>query len=42
MSYEDGRSKIREAYRIAKEIPEKMTGFLTKMMDVWVQAKESD
>ena len=40
MSYEDGRTKIREAYRIAKEIPEKMTGFLTKMMDVWVQAKE--
>lgn len=41
MSYEDGRQKIREAYRVAKEVPEKMTAFLTKMMDVWVQARES-
>lgn len=41
MSYEEGRTRIREAYQIAKEVPEKMTGFLTKMMDVWVQAKEN-
>ena len=41
MSYEDGRTKIRDAYKIAREVPEKMTAFLTKMMDVWVQARES-
>lgn len=40
MSYKEGREKIRDAYKIAKEVPEKMTGFLTKMMDVWVQAKD--
>ena len=41
MSYPEGRDRIRQAYKIAKEVPEKMTGFLTKMMDVWVQAKEA-
>jgi phage terminase large subunit-like protein len=41
MSYENGRDKLREAYKIAKEIPEKMTAFLTKMLNVWVQAKEN-
>lgn len=41
MSYENGRSKIREAFEIAKEIPEKMTAFLTKMLNVWVQAQEN-
>ena len=41
MSYEDGRDKIRGAYQIAKEIPEKMTAFLTKMLNIWVQAKEN-
>ena len=41
MSYEKGREKIREEYRIAKEIPEHMTAFLTKCMNVWVQAKEN-
>jgi phage terminase large subunit-like protein len=40
MSYENGRDKIRQAYKIAKDIPEKMTAFLTKMMNVWVQAQE--
>lgn len=40
MSYENGRDKIRQAYKIAKSIPEKMTAFLTKMMNVWVQAQE--
>ena len=39
MSYENGRDKIRGAYEIAKEIPEKMTAFLTKMLNIWVQAK---
>ena len=41
MSYEKGREKIREEYKIAKEIPEHMTAFLTKCMNVWVQAKEN-
>ena len=41
MSYKEGQEKIRDAYRIAKEVPEKMTGFLTKMMDVWVQARDN-
>lgn len=41
MSFENGREKIRAAYKIAKEIPEKMTAFLTKMLNIWVQAKEN-
>lgn len=41
MSFENGREKIREAYRIAKDIPEKMTAFLTKVLNIWVQAKEN-
>lgn len=41
MSYTDGVEKIAGEYKIAKEIPEKMTSFLTKCMDVWVQAKEN-
>ena len=40
MSYQEGVDKIAGEYKIAKEIPEKMTSFLTKCMDVWVQAKE--
>lgn len=40
MSYEKGREKIRDYYRVAREVQEKMTGFLTKMMDVWVQARD--
>ena len=41
MSYENGRDKIRGAYEIAKEIPEKMTAFLTKMLNIWVPRKEN-
>ncbi len=41
MSYQEGVDKIAGEYKIAKEIPEKMTSFLTKCMDVWVQAKEN-
>lgn len=40
-SYPEGRKKIIGDYKIAKDIPEKMTAFLTKALDVWVQAKES-
>lgn len=41
MSYENGKKKIRNAWRVAKEIPEKMTAFLTKMLNIWVQAQEN-
>lgn len=41
MSYENGRQKLREEYKIAKEVPEHMSSFLTKCMDVWVQAKQN-
>lgn len=41
MTYEKGKEKIREEYDIAVQIPEKMIAFLTKCMDVWVQAKEN-
>lgn len=41
MTYDEGREKIRGEYKIAKEIPEHMTAFLTKCLDVWVQAKEN-
>lgn len=41
MTYPEGVEKIRGEYKIAKEIPEKMTSFLTKCMNIWVQAKEN-
>ena len=41
MTYKEGQEKIRGEYKIAKEIPEKMTAFLTKCLNVWVQAKEN-
>lgn len=39
--YPGGVDKLREAYKLASEIPEKMVGFKTKMLDVWVMAKEN-
>ena len=41
MSYEEGRQKIRAAYKEAFIVPEKMTAFLTKMLNIWVQAQEN-
>jgi phage terminase large subunit-like protein len=41
MSYPEGIEKIRGEWQIAKEIPEKMTAFLTKCMNIWVQDKEN-
>ena len=41
MTYKEGIEKIRGEYKIAKEIPEHMTAFLTKCMNIWVQAKEN-
>ncbi len=40
MSYPEGEQKIREAYEIAMAMPEKMTAFLTKILNIWVQAKK--
>jgi len=39
MTYKEGIEKIRGEYKIAKEIPEKMTAFLTKCLNKWVQQK---
>ncbi len=41
MTYPEGVKKIREDYAIAKEQPEHMTAFLTKALNIWVQAKEN-
>ncbi len=41
MSYPDGQAKIRAAYKEATAAPEKMTAFMTKMLDIWVQAREN-
>lgn len=38
--YPEGMRKIYDDYIIAKQMPEKMTSFLTKALDIWVQAKE--
>jgi phage terminase large subunit-like protein len=39
--FEDGLKKIRGDYEVAKEIPEKMTAFMTKVLNMWVQAKNN-
>ena len=39
-TYKAGVDKIRSEYVIAKEQPEQMPSFLTKCLDIWVQAKE--
>ncbi len=41
MSYPGGIEKLEGDYQIARQIPEHMTAFLTKCMNVWVQAKEN-
>lgn len=41
MTYPEGIEKIRGEYKIAKEQPEHMTAFLTKCLNIWVQAKEN-
>lgn len=41
MTYPEGVEKIRDDYKIAKEVPEKMTAFLTKCLNQWVQAREN-
>lgn len=39
--YPEGLQKIQEDYDLAREIPEKMVSFCTKMLDMWVQAKNN-
>ena len=41
MTYPEGIEKIRGEYKIAREIPEHMTAFLTKCMNVWVMAQDN-
>lgn len=41
MSYPEGRQKIREEWKIALDVPEKMSIFLTKMMDIWISAPKN-
>ena len=41
MTYAEGVDKIQKAYEIARQIPEKMPGFLTKCLNLWVQAKKN-
>lgn len=38
-TYEEGLTAIRSEYRVAAAQPEKMRNFMTKNMDVWVDAK---
>ncbi|NFH88824.1 terminase large subunit [Clostridium botulinum] len=40
MTYKQGVEKIEEEFEIAKQIPEKMPSFMTKCLDIWVQAKD--
>ena len=41
MTYEEGCEKIRGDYKIAREQPEHMSSFLTKCLNIWVQAREN-
>lgn len=39
--FPEGVKAIADEWKIAKEIPEKLTDFMTKILNVWVQAKEN-
>lgn len=41
MTYQNGIDKIKGEYKVAKDIPEKLPAFLTKCLNVWVQATEN-
>ena len=38
-SYEKGVEKIKQAFELAKAMPEKKTAFLTKVLNIWVQSQ---
>ena len=40
-SYPEGRKKIHDDYVVARAVPSKMTMFMTKCLNVWVQAKDN-
>ena len=40
-SYAAGRKLMHDDYVIAKEVPEKLISFLTKVLNVWVQARNN-
>ena len=40
-SYPEGKKKIHDDYIIAKAVPSEMTMFMTKCLNVWVQAKDN-
>ena len=39
--FDEGIKKISEDYEIAKQIPEKMIAFLTKVLNIWVSSAEN-
>lgn len=39
-SYQEGIEKIQGDYEVAREIPEKMTAFKTKMLNIWVMQRD--
>ena len=39
--FDAGLAKLREEWEIAKQIPEKMIAYLTKCLNIWVQAKDN-
>lgn len=40
-SYENGREYLRSQLKVALDVPEKMRNFLTKNMNIWVDAKDN-
>ncbi|MGL6063755.1 MAG: terminase large subunit [Fusobacteriaceae bacterium] len=41
MYYQTGVEQLRASYKIAKDVPEKMIAFMTKCLNLWVQAKDN-
>ncbi|HEY8804321.1 MAG TPA: terminase TerL endonuclease subunit [Clostridium sp.] len=41
MTYDVGINSMKDDYKIARDIPEKMTDFMTKNLNIWVQQSEN-
>lgn len=39
--FDEGLTKLREEWQIAKEIPEKLIAYKTKCLNIWMQAKDN-
>lgn len=39
--FDEGITKLREEWEIAKQIPEKMIAYMTKCLNIWVQARDN-